>query len=233
MQLFHATDITEDIATVRDQEAKHLSVVLRKKVGDIVHFTDGIGHRYRGEIQAIEKKKVIISIQEKQLQTPASYLHLAIAPTKNINRIEWLVEKACEIGMAEFTPLLCHRSERKVCKLDKLEKRAASASLQSLKDWFPKMNQMTKFELFINSVNSELKFIAYCGEDDLPLISQNLESNKSVCILIGPEGDFTQAEYELALAKGFKGISFGKTRLRTETAGLMASAMVQQTQEAS
>ena len=145
--------------------------------------------------------------------------------------MEWLIEKACEIGLAEFTPLRCHRSERKVVKLGKLEKKAHSACLQSLKYSFPKMNEVIKFDQFLATVQADLKFIAFCGEDNLPMLSQNLVANKSVCILIGPEGDFSPAEFEMAKAKGFKGISFGKTRLRTETAGLMACAIAQQANE--
>jgi len=232
MQLFHATDIQGDIATIRDQEAKHLSVVLRKKVGDTVHFTNGMGSLFVGEIQELVKKKVVIKIRQKTAHPPTSKFHLAIAPTKNSNRIEWLIEKACEIGVAEFTPILCQRSERKVTKLEKLEKKAESAALQSLKYWFPKLQPITKFEKFLEKVEADLKFIAYCGAENLPLLSQNLVADKSVCILIGPEGDFTPSEFELAQSKGFKGISLGKTRLRTETAGLVACTIVQQSNEA-
>ncbi len=231
MQLFYANDVEGDIATIKDQEAKHLSVVLRKKKGDAVHFTDGLGTAYSGTISDLNKKKVLISITDKVEHTPNCKFHLAIAPTKNSSRMEWLIEKACEIGIAEFTPLRCQRSERKVTKLEKLEKKAQSACLQSLKYWFPKMNETIKFDQFLDTVQADLKFIAYCGADDLPLLSQNLTANKSVCILIGPEGDFTPAEFEMAKSKGFKGISFGKTRLRTETAGLMACAILQQANE--
>ena len=227
MQLFLCT-IENDKAYIYDQEAKHLGVVLRRKEGDQVLLTDGKGTKLFGQIEKLGKKIIELSILKQQTLPNPAKLHLAVAPTKNINRMEWLVEKACEIGITQITPLLCRHSERKILKTGKLQKRMQSAALQSLKYWIPQLNQIQPFERFITNIKEEQKFIAYCGEAELPLMMKNVKAEKNICVMIGPEGDFSPEEFHHAKVAGFSPVSFGKTRLRTETAALMACAIVQQ-----
>ena len=223
MQLFFSEKIEDNLAFFTEEEARHTHV-LRKKIGDILDFVDGKGSIYKGEIIDISKKQCTLSILE---HTP-SYnerkfrLHIAIAPTKNINRFEWFLEKATEIGIEQITPLLCDRSERKKIRTDRLNKILLSAMKQSIKASLPQLNELTDFRDFIQTQNSDSKFIAYCNDDDLKNLKEEYSNGENVTILIGPEGDFSQKEVELAIQNGFRGISLGKSRLRTETAGIVA-----------
>ncbi len=228
MQLFHSSDIEGQRATIHDQEAKHVSLVLRKKQGDKLHLTDGNGGKFLGEIIELSKRKVVLDLIFREQLEPSLEVHLAVAPTKNTNRLEWLIEKACEIGITQFTPIITAHSERKKVNQDKIVKKSISASLQSLKYYFPQMNPLTGFDRFLNEVKTEQKCIAYCGSEDLSLLIKNLIPQKSVTILIGPEGDFSPAEFEKALKAGFTGVSLGNARLRTETAGIVATTIIQQ-----
>ncbi|MFK7772110.1 MAG: 16S rRNA (uracil(1498)-N(3))-methyltransferase [Saprospiraceae bacterium] len=227
MQLFFTKNITGNIATFEAEEARHIQV-LRKQVGDVLHFVDGAGGMYKGEITEIHKKQCLLSILEHN----PSYnerkvkLHIAIAPTKNIARLEWFLEKATEIGIDEITPILCVRSERKRIRTDRLEKITMSAMKQSLKAYMPKLNELTDSKEFMKQNNDDIKYIAYCNDDALNHLKKEYSTAKNVTILIGPEGDFSPKEIKLALENGYQGISLGTSRLRTETAGIVACHII-------
>lgn len=236
MILFYTNNIKNNIAELPEEEAIHCLKTLRKKVGDEIQFVDGQGNWYKGKIIGTGKKTVSIGIESViENHNPRNhYLHIAIAPTKNINRFEWFLEKATEFGIDEITPLLCYHSERKKIRLDRLEKVVKAAMKQSLKAYLPKVNELTSFKDFLKTQNNlentseSQKFIAHCqdGFSDEKLHLKNVASAKQVTILIGPEGDFSSSEVELALGHDFQEISLGKERLRTETAGLAACHIV-------
>jgi 16S rRNA (uracil1498-N3)-methyltransferase len=226
MQLFYTPDIQNGIALLDEVEARHAAQVLRKKVGDVMQLTDGKGNLYEGDIIELGKKTCTIGIKKtiEAYNKRHFYLHLAIAPTKNIDRLEWCLEKATEIGVDEITPLICKRSERTVVKHERLNGILISAMKQSLKTYLPTLNEAIGFQDFMKKAGSEKgqKFIAYCNDDSTGLLSHEYEKGSDCVILIGPEGDFTAAEVGTAFAQGFKGVSLGKSRLRTETAGVVA-----------
>jgi 16S rRNA (uracil1498-N3)-methyltransferase len=166
-------------------------------------------------------------LEQKHIPNTRDYhLHLVVAPTKNIERFEWLVEKATEIGVDSITPLVCRFSERKILKPERLEKIIVSAAKQSLKFHFPQLQPLTKFEDFIksfeNNATAAQKFIAHCYEGEKPLLKNLCQPHIDIVILIGPEGDFSREEVEMAEKHGFMAISLGSSRLRTETAGVVA-----------
>ena len=225
MQLFYAHKIEASKAFLDPEETRHCTKTLRKNINDIISFTDGCGGMYAGKIVDFNKKSCTLEIL-KTLETSDKRnfkLHLAIAPTKNINRLEWFLEKATEFGIDEVTFLLCQRSERKKIRLDRLEKVVLSAAKQSLKSIFPKVNDLTKFKDFIPQAKADFKGIAHCNTPDLPHLKNVLQQEVTeILILIGPEGDFSDAEVALAKEHGFEEIGLGTSRLRTETAGLAA-----------
>ncbi|MFA6275943.1 MAG: 16S rRNA (uracil(1498)-N(3))-methyltransferase [Pedobacter sp.] len=224
MHVFYTPDITSNQYTLNEEESRHCSKVLRLTVGDIIHLIDGMGGLYEAEITGINKKNVQLTVINKQTEFGKRnhYLHIAIAPTKNIDRLEWFLEKATEIGVDEITPIICDRSERKIIKEERLEKVITSAVKQSLTAYHPKLNTSISFaELMKQNANGE-KFIAHCIEGEKPFINQLTQTHQSYLILIGPEGDFTQTEVEIALQNGYKAVTLGNTRLRTETAALAA-----------
>ncbi|MBB2145988.1 16S rRNA (uracil(1498)-N(3))-methyltransferase [Pedobacter sp. LMG 31464] len=224
MHVFYTPDITSNQYTLNEEESRHCSKVLRLTIGDIIQLIDGKGGLYEAEISAISKKNVQLKITNKQSEFGKRnhYLHIAIAPTKNIDRLEWFLEKATEIGIDEITPIICDRSERKIVKEERLEKVITSAVKQSLTAYHPKLNPTISFaELMKQNSNGE-KFIAHCIEGEKPFINQLTKSHQSYLILIGPEGDFSPTEVEIALQNGYKAVTLGNTRLRTETAALAA-----------
>lgn len=211
-----------------EEEARHVVQVLRKREGDELRFTDGKGGMYTGKIAETGKKKCVLEITERKTEPspPAGGLHIAIAPTKNINRYEWFLEKATETGLAEITPLFCAHSERKKVRLDRLEKILLSAMKQSLQTHLPQLNEPIKFSEFVKNAAAEQRFIAHCEADgDKNQLKDALQKGKSVLILIGPEGDFSPEEIAAAKAAGFVPVALGNTRLRTETAGIYAAAV--------
>jgi 16S rRNA (uracil1498-N3)-methyltransferase len=226
MQLFHTTNLQSNLAYFDEEETRHLQV-LRKHIGDMLHFTDGLGNLYESEIIEIGKRQVITSVTKTTMEYKKRpyYLHIAIAPPKNIDRLEWFLEKATEIGIDEITPLLCHRSERARLRLDRLTGILTSAMKQSLQAKLPKLNELTDFSTFFKYNNSDIsgqKYIAHCDYDNPKMIRDTYIKGTASCILIGPEGDFTDDEVKKALAQGFEGISLGANRLRTETAALVS-----------
>lgn len=212
-------------------EMQHCVKTLRKRVGDTIQLMDGQGFYYEAELVEISKKAVIVKIiTRKENQLPWDFhLHIAIAPTKNMDRLEWFVEKSVEIGINEITPLQCRYSERKQLRLDRLEKIALSAAKQSHKFVLPKLNELTDFNSFIKTAKADQRFIAHCYEDNLPHLKNQFQykSQASVLVLIGPEGDFSEEEVKNALTVGFEAIGLGKSRLRTETAGIVACHSLQ------
>jgi 16S rRNA (uracil1498-N3)-methyltransferase len=225
MQLFYTTNINGDYAYLTEDEARHIGQVLRYKVGDTVQLTDGKGSLYQTQLVEIGKKTVVLKIEntiEAYNRRPFK-LHIAIAPTKNIDRLEWFLEKTTEIGIEEITPLICQRSERTIVKIDRLRGILLAAMKQSLKAYLPQLNEPMDFKHFIKKeFNQNKKFIAYCNDDQRHPLSYRYQKGQDCVILIGPEGDFTESEVSAALALGYEGISLGDSRLRTETAGLVA-----------
>jgi 16S rRNA (uracil1498-N3)-methyltransferase len=225
MQLFYNSDLltTSKEITFNKDESRHIIRVLRKKEGDILNITNGNGILFFAEIIIGNDKKCIAKIikYEEKPRTRDYYLHVAIAPTKNNDRLEWFLEKATEIGIDEITPIICKNSERKVVKTDRLQRIVQSAMKQSLQFTLPKLNTPTSFSDFIKNDFSEEVFIAHCEEHTEKKFLKNIASPKSkYTILIGPEGDFSHEEIQESLNKKFIPISLGENRLRTETAGL-------------
>ncbi len=223
-QLFYTQKIENGFAVFEEEEGRHLLTVLRKKTGDLLQLTDGQGFIYEAELADAGKRHVLARIISKT-ETPKlrpARLHIGIAPTKQMERLEWFLEKATEIGVDEITPLLCQRSERDSIRLDRLEKILVSAMKQSLRTWLPKLNPPTRFQDFAEKTSEAQKRLAWCSEEPLPHLKTTLSPLQDAVIAIGPEGDFSPEEVQIALANGFQGVSLGQARLRTETAGLMA-----------
>lgn len=228
MNLFYTTNIEGEYAYLSQEEARHVVQVLRKREGDLLNFTDGKGGMYEGQISEIGKKKCVLHIKRQELEVGKRdfRLHIAIAPTKNINRYEWFLEKATEIGIEEITPIFCAHSERTKVRIDRLEKVLMSAMKQSLQAYLPKLNEPIKLAQFLKNQYDAQKFIAHCEEDfDKNQLVGKLEKGRDVLLLIGPEGDFSVKEIEMAKAVGFAPVALGNTRLRTETAGLFGVAV--------
>ena len=222
MQLFFIENPESEIVLSKE-ESKHATKVLRKKEGDILNFTDGKGGFYKAEITVADTKKCrlqIISSEQKPKQH-SYHLHIAIAPTKNMDRYEWFLEKATEIGIDEITPIICEHSERKVLKTERCNRILLSAMKQSLKFHLPKLNDAIPLKDFLKQDFEGNKYIAHC-EDSERVELKNEKTEKKTLILIGPEGDFSPAEIEIALQNQFKAVNLGKSRLRTETAGIVA-----------
>jgi 16S rRNA (uracil1498-N3)-methyltransferase len=212
-----------------EDETRHLCQVLRKRVGETVFCTDGNGTLFETILHEIGKKKATLRIVAQQnlleIQTP---LHIAIAPPKNMDRLEWFLEKVTEIGVSEITPIICRRSERTVLKMERLNHILLTAMKQSLRYHLPKLNEPIDFKAFMNQNHSttEAKWIAYCSEESRVPLQQLVQKGQPSLILIGPEGDFMPEEVEMAFSKGFCGVSLGNHRLRTETAGIVACQIV-------
>ena len=223
MHLFYTPDIATTLELPQD-EAAHALRVLRLTEGAEVMLTDGKGSFYRAEIDIISGKRCYMRIVETITPEPLwqGHLHLAMAPTKNMDRIEWFAEKATEIGFDELTFLDCRFSERKVVKTERVEKILVSAMKQSLKPTLPILNGMTSFDKFIASPFVGKKFIAHCYEGEKLPLMQALQPGEDALVLIGPEGDFSPEEVQKAIANGFQPITLGRSRLRTETAALVA-----------
>ena len=224
MKLFFG-NITDGEVTIADEEQQHISKVLRMRSGDEIYVTDGEGTLARGDIR-LEGKKVLLDTKEIQRELPAfsRRLHIAIAPTKNIDRIEFFTEKSIELGITEITFLQTAQSERKHLNTDKLRKQAIAASKQSLRTHFPVLNELQKLPDFIKTVDPARTFVAHCHEQLERSSLQEIAALKDLTILIGPEGDFSQNEIDLLAGKGIKAISLGNQRLRTETAGIYVAA---------
>lgn len=223
MHVFYTPDI-QSKAELPEEEAQHCTRVLRLTTGDEITLTDGKGNFYRAEITTATNKRCLVAIKETIFQEPLCpcHLHIAVAPTKNMDRNEWFAEKATEIGLNELTFLNCRFSERKVIKTERIEKILVSAIKQSLKARIPLLNEMMDFDKFITQDFKGQKFIAHCYQGEKPPLKEVLQKGEDALVLIGPEGDFSEEEVSKAIQQGFTPISLGKSRLRTETAALVA-----------
>jgi 16S rRNA (uracil1498-N3)-methyltransferase len=228
MNIFYCPDaVLNEHCTFDESESRHISTVLRKRENEEMYVFDGKGKLFDARIESISKKEVTVRvvklIEVEEENKPR--LHIAIAPPKNIERLEWFAEKVTEIGVAEITPLLCKHSERKELRLERIEKVLLSACKQSLKLTLPKLNKMVRFEEFVTAVNgASRKYIAYCDEKAIHL-KDAYHGGFDATILIGPEGDFSKEEVNMAEKKEFETVSLGKNRLRLETAGIYAAAI--------
>lgn len=229
MQVFYHSSISTGENHLDAEESRHCVKVLRKQAGDTIQIIDGKGSFYTARIIKADPRLCTFEIIEQTPEIQKDYhIHIAIAPTKNLDRIEWFVEKAVELGVDEFSFVICGNSERKDLKLDRLERKAISAMKQSLKARLPRLNKMIHFHTFLEELSAiEEKYIAYVDfEDPSPPLKSLLQPNRSYCVLIGPEGDFSREEIALALQKGFQPVSLGQSRLRTETAGIAACVLL-------
>ncbi len=224
MKLFYG-EISENTVIINTEEQQHIVKVLRMKSGEEIFVTDGKGNLAKGNL-VFEGKKVHLEILEIKENLPnfSPQLHIAIAPTKNIDRIEFFVEKAVEMGISEITFLQTEKTERKNISIEKLTKQAISASKQSLRFHFPKVNELTKFSDFIKEVHPETTFVAHCNENLERIDLKDIQTQENITFLIGPEGDFSDKEIQLLAEKGVKAVSLGNQRLRTETAGIFVAA---------
>ncbi|MBQ3998540.1 MAG: 16S rRNA (uracil(1498)-N(3))-methyltransferase [Paludibacteraceae bacterium] len=225
MYLFYCPDI-ETKHTLSEEESAHCVRVLRYTAGDEILITDGRGTTYTARITNPHPKHCDFEIiaSEKQEKHHAFHLHIAIAPTKNIERMEWAIEKCVEIGVDEITPLLCRFSERKQLRTDRLEKIILSAAKQSLTPYLPVLHELTPYDSFVREQAklNQQNFIAHCYKDEKRFLKDEMELSRDVLVLIGPEGDFSEKEVADALALGFVPVSLGNSRLRTETAAVVA-----------
>ncbi|MBL7969941.1 MAG: 16S rRNA (uracil(1498)-N(3))-methyltransferase [Prolixibacteraceae bacterium] len=224
MHIFYTPELSGSQYTLDETESKHCVRVLRLEKGDQIILVDGRGGYFTAEITDPNPKRCSVKIIRSELNFGLRkfQVHMAIAPTKNIERIEWFLEKATEIGLDRVIPLLCRHSERKEIKAERLEKVMVSAMKQSLKAYLPRLDELTKFKDLISQPFDGQKFIAHCEEQHRDLLKDLVLPNQSYLILIGPEGDFSSEEIEMALSAGFRPVSLGNSRLRTETAGLVA-----------
>jgi len=223
LALFYLPEAREGATKLSQEESKHAVKVLRLKTGDNIKLIDGKGGWYEASIVEAAPKSCSFEVT-KQWQEPERdfYIHITIAPTKNIDRIEWFVEKAVEIGVDEISFIACHNSERKVIKLERILKKAISAAKQSLKASIPSINELRKLNSAITQFNEQEKFIAYVDFENPQALHSIASKARSYNVLIGPEGDFSEEELHLALDHNYKKVSLGQSRLRTETAGIAA-----------
>ncbi len=223
MHLFYAPEINSDYFALNEEEARHCLKVLRLKINDRVHLTDGKGNLYMGIVHYITPKECNIRIIEIIKQEKGKALiHIAVSPTKNLDRFEWFIEKATEIGVSIITPLICERTERQNIKPDRLNKIIISALKQSFRTWLPVLKPAATFDELIGSANEQTKLIAHCAENEKKSIKELYKKENSVVIIIGPEGDFTDKEILKANKLGFSSVTLGESRLRTETAAIVA-----------
>ena len=205
------------------EESKHLAKVIRKVPGDIIYVTNGKGIEWKGVLSFVSPQKTIASLKAFKKHPPKKYqIHLAIAPTKNNNRMEWLIEKSTELGVSSITPLLCDHSERKIIKKERLEKITISGLKQSQQFYLPKVNEMVSFKDFVIASKKQETYIAHCEESPKENLDAISFKGTSQTVMIGPEGDFSHREIKEAVMAGIKAVSIGKQRFRTETAGLFA-----------
>ena len=225
MQLFYNPNINSNSNefSFDKEESKHIVKVLRKKEGDILHVTNGLGNLFSTEIILASDRKCTVKIVDTKTSTPTDfYIHLVVAPTKMNDRYEWFLEKATEIGVHEITPIICDHSERKIIKIDRFEKIIESAMKQSLQFYLPKLNEPLTFAAFMNQKQDGHLYIAHCEETQKTLLKEAIKPKEKYTLLIGPEGDFSEKEIELALKNNYIPVSLGNTRLRTETAAVVA-----------
>lgn len=226
MAIFYVKNVSDGVNQLPEDESRHCFQVLRHVSGDEITLFDGIGGKHRAILDQVSKKSCTFSILSSEIEPQKKfYVHLAIAPTKNSDRMEWMIEKLGEIGVDEITFIQTQHSERKHLRLDRLEKKAISAMKQSGSPWKLKINELVHYPHFLDAVDADQKFIAHVNKDH-DYLGAITEQNTTTTLLIGPEGDFSEKELNLAIDKGFIPVSLGENTLRTETAGFVACCLV-------
>lgn len=221
MELFYCNNMEGNKAIFDEHESTHCIRVLRHKEGDKLMFTDGNGKKYTGKIEIANTRSCILQIEQTEEEKKRNfYLHIAIAPPKAIDRFEWFLEKATELGIEEITPLLCRYSERKHLNHERCEKILVSAMKQSNRLYLPKLNELTKFDTFLKNNFDGTKVIAHCEPSEKKSLHSIIVISQQLLMLVGPEGDFSKEEIEAAIANNFEAAALGKKRLRTETAAI-------------
>jgi 16S rRNA (uracil1498-N3)-methyltransferase len=227
MQIFYSTQIAGSDVLLDEEESLHLSKVLRLKAGETVGLIDGKGGLYEAIValsHAKHSKLSIVKLLEKQERNQT--LHIALAPTKSMDRFEWFLEKAVELGIDRITPLIAHRSERVVLKRGRIEKIILSAMKQSMQAWMPQLDEPLSINDLVKEPFGGLKCIAHCADGEKENFFKMISGQTRTLVLIGPEGDFTPDEVTLAVKNGFKPVSLGQSRLRTETAAVVVCAAI-------
>ena len=227
MYWFFSDQIKGQIIHLTEEEARHCNKVLRMQSGDTIQVLDGKGNRYTAIIQSISKREVQAYIQDTHTTpAPAYAIHLAIAPTKNISRLEWCIEKVCEMGITSISPILCQRSERKVIKQERLQKILMAAVKQSQKAFLPTLHPLMSIKDYLQQPLLGAKYICHCAYDDNTHLAKLYNKSSPIHIMIGPEGDFHPDEVKLAIQAGYQSAGLGTERLRTETAGVYACSVI-------
>ncbi|MEZ4738602.1 MAG: RsmE family RNA methyltransferase [Flavobacteriales bacterium] len=223
MHLFHQADLRTDVIELSTEEAHHASAVLRLAPGTRIGLLDGRGQLAEAELLTVGKRGCTAQVIVRKAHPPerAQRIHIAVAPTKQMDRLEWFVEKAVEVGVDRITPIISERSERSKLRLDRLERVAISAMKQSQRTWLPRIDDALKLEQFLSEELPAQRFFGWC-EGEHSSLMQAYDPTKDALVLIGPEGDFSADEAERLRATGFEAVSIGKARLRTETAALTA-----------
>lgn len=223
MHFFYIPDVDLSNPVLPEEESKHAVKVLRMKVGDKLQITDGKGTILTAEVSEVEPKRCHVKVIDSvTIPKPTPERWIAVAPTKNTDRLEWMLEKATELGITGLVPILCERSERKIQKLERLEKIAIAALKQSQQAWLPQIPEPIKFEEFLENGFRGQGFIAHCNPGHKRKLAQLYTVSENATVFIGPEGDFTEKEVKMAISKGCQPVSLGTNRLRTETAALFA-----------
>lgn len=224
MHYFYTPFVLDDSHTLNPEESRHCIKVLRKKVGQHIEIVDGQGGIYKGTIIQDHPKKCELKIvsKEKKVNPLKIHLHLAVAPTKNNDRFEWFLEKATEIGISEITPIICSHSERKVIKIERMKNILVSAMKQSNRCYLPLLNEAILFEQFITKDIPSHRYIAHCHDVKKQHLQHAISKGQNTLVMIGPEGDFSETEIQIAKQHGFKDVTLASSRLRTETAAVVA-----------
>ena len=224
MHIFFEENLQNALVELSTEESRHCTKVLRLKAGDEIGFVDGNGVFARAKLVDVNARLTTAAITHRELKPKRNFhLHMVVAPTKNIDRFEWFLEKATECGIEEITPVICAQSERTVVKPERMKKILLAAIKQSQRSWLPRLNDAVRFKDFIKNYSSDIpSFIAHCDEGDKNPLRDAYNPGQDVMIMIGPEGDFSPEEVQLARDKGIQAISLGQNRLRTETAALVA-----------
>ncbi len=225
MQLFYQPHLQPGLTELRPEEARHAAQVLRKRTGDEIDLVDGRGGWFKATIVDISKRGCTVEsrLLRRETERAGHTLTLLVAPTKNIDRFEWVLEKATEIGIDRIVPILTEHSERKRIRNDRLERILEGAMKQSLRAWLPELEELQTFETALMATHlNDLRLLAYLGADQTPLLANNYQPGDNVTLAIGPEGGFSPEEAKLARSTGYEFVSLGPHRLRTETAAITA-----------
>jgi len=227
MQLFYCPGIIKRDFFLSEEESRHCAKVLRRKAGDMIRITDGRGGFYNAELSEVSPKKCGFNITKSTVSKKEDYrIHIALAPTKNIDRTEWFVEKAVEIGIDEISFLISAHSERNTINLNRIQKKSISAMKQSIRPFLTTVNDLRRFSDFASTAKASQKFIAHLDEKDTPYLSELAQPSGDYLVAIGPEGGFSPEEVDVGHKAGFKSVRLGNHRLRTETAGVAATTIL-------